>query len=466
MGRRFYNCHAHSFTYDHVPEFFLLKGVRISRLLKTRFISWFIKGSYKVGGSFFIRSFAFIFGVDKTRVIRLVNFITYGNVSTQSEVIEKMRAYYPASTGVVLLSMDMEYMGAGKPVKDYEMQLNELEEMKKTAKYAHTIYPFVFCDPRRIRPENAREHAVETKFTGIEFLHKLETLIEDRSFQGIKLYPALGYFPFDARMKPVYDFALKNCVPIITHCTLGAVHLKYKPEADERIHPVLAAMGLQQTQLRGKTGAKFQKWYSHPLNYECLMNKDLLKHYWVGDAPDYSKLKICLAHWGDAQDWKNYLDNPWLETGERYRDCDWPSLDMRNWRLDKKLEHLNYSWFTIICDMMRKYPNVYADISYTLNDESLLPLLKMTLEADPVIRKKVLFGTDFYMVSKALCERRYSVAVRAALGNTLFEQIAIDNAERFLNNGFGNVGYPWTPQRERKIVEAGVCNDVAVMDNE
>jgi predicted TIM-barrel fold metal-dependent hydrolase len=464
MSRRFYNCHAHSFTYDHVPEYFLLKSIRISKLLKTKFVTWFIKGSHDLGGSFFIKSVAFIFGLDRSKVVRIVNFVKYGNVPTQSEVLEKMRAYYPASTGIVLLSMDMEYMGAGRPVKDFQAQLAELEEMKNTPKYKNTVYPFVFCDPRRIRPENERERAVTTKFTGVEFTQKIETLIEDKTFQGIKLYPALGYFPFDARLKPVYEFALKNCVPIITHCTIGAVHLKYKPGADERIHPVLSAMGLQETQLHGKNGLQFQRWYTHPLNYECLLNKEILKHYWIGEAPDYSKLKICLAHWGDANDWKNYLDNPWLETGERYTDSNWPSLDMRNWRLDKKHEHFNYSWFTIICDLMRKYPNVYADISYTLNDESLLPLLKMTLEADPVIRKKVLFGTDFYMVSKALCERHYSVSVRAALGNNLFEQIAIDNAERFLNNQFGTVNTPFTSKPERKIVEAGICNDVAVME--
>jgi predicted TIM-barrel fold metal-dependent hydrolase len=464
MSRRFYNCHAHSFTYDHVPEYFLIKWFKVSRLLKTRVIGWLIRGSYRIGGNFFIRSIAFLFGLEKARVMRLVNFVRYGNVKNQEAVLTKMRAYYPPSTGIVLLSMDMEYMGAGKPARDYESQLLELEALKNRPDYQHIIYPFVCCDPRRIRPENERERTVKTNFTGMEFMHRLETLIEDKTFQGIKLYPALGYFPFDARMKPVYDFALKNCVPIITHCTTGAVHLKYKPAAEERIHPVLSAMGLQHTQLRGKKTVEFQRWYTHPLNYECLLNKDLLKYYWVGEAPDYSKMKICLAHWGDAEDWKSYLDNPWTETGERRLDTEWPSLDLRNWQLDKKREQHNYSWFTIICDLMRKYPNVYADISYTLNDESLLPLLKMTLEADPIIRKKVLFGTDFYMVSKALCERHYSVSVRAVLGNGLFEQIAIDNAERFLNNGFGNVGRPSSPLQERKIVEAGVCNEVAVME--
>jgi predicted TIM-barrel fold metal-dependent hydrolase len=70
------------------------------------------------------------------------------------------------------------------------------------------------------------------------------------------------------------------------------------------------------------------------------------------------------------------------------------SLDIEKWFIGKDA-YKNYSWFSIICDLMRTYKNVYADISYTLNDITLLPLLKMILEVDENIRKKVLFGTDF-----------------------------------------------------------------------
>ena len=92
---------------------------------------------------------------------------------------------------------------------------------------------------------------------------------------------------------------------------------------------------------------------------------------------------------------------------------------------------------------MRKYPNVYADISFTLYDTSLLPLLKMILEADEKIRSRVLFGTDFYLVSKAVCERDFTVNVRAFLGLDLFHQIAITNAEAFINNSFNQVKNEW-----------------------
>jgi uncharacterized protein len=89
--------------------------------------------------------------------------------------------------------------------------------------------------------------------------------------------------------------------------------------------------------------------------------------------------------------------------------------------------------------MMRKYPNVYADISYTLNDATLFPLLRMILNSDNKIRERVLFGTDFYLVSKAISEREFAINVRSFLGNDLFNQIAITNAERFLTNKFSHV---------------------------
>jgi predicted TIM-barrel fold metal-dependent hydrolase len=469
MSRRFYNCHAHCFTYDHVPEYFLSRWLAVSWLLKRKWLKKIIRlapvtGNFGWFGNIALFFLFFLFGFDKRKAVRALNFIKYGDVEDQSEVIEKMRAYYPSSTGITFLTMDMEFMGAGKPKKDFEEQVEELEMLKLRAVYKNTIYPFIFCDPRRIRPEKKRELEVLTDFKGQAFIQKMETLLEERSFQGIKLYPALGYYPFDPRMKPVYDFALKNCVPLLTHCTIGAVHFKYKLSSEERIHPVLSRIGLQNDPLRFRKAKDFQSWYTHPLNFECLLNKELLKYYWVGDAPDYSKLKICIGHWGNGDDWHNYLDNAWVETGKRMLDEKWPSLDLRNWKLDKKGDAANFSWFTIICDLMRKYPNVYADISYTLNDESLLPLLKMTLEADETIRRKVLFGTDFYMVSKAICERHYAINVRAALGNELFEQIAIKNAERFLNNNFGNVQFPAMTQNDRIIIESGICNDVAVME--
>jgi hypothetical protein len=55
-------------------------------------------------------------------------------------------------------------------------------------------------------------------------------------------------------------------------------------------------------------------------------------------------------------------------------------------------------WYSIISSMMLQYPNVYADISYILHSDSeVLPLLKQTLQ-NPVLKQKVLYVTDFFVV--------------------------------------------------------------------
>jgi predicted TIM-barrel fold metal-dependent hydrolase len=435
MHKRFYNCHAHCFTDDHVPEYFLSKRLPVSWLLRQQWLIRLIKNSVENNsfgwlGNFLMRIISMLFGVKKELVERTFNFIQYGNQLNQEAVIELMRQYYPRHTGLVMLTMDMEYMGAGKTKTGFGDQLTQLAAIKnKDELNRHTIFPFVFCDPRRIDPQTEEEKKVEQHFIGDVFLSRAEELIENKIYQGIKIYPALGYFPFDKRLKPVYDFAEKNNVPVLTHCTIGTVHFKYNLNAQQRFHPFL-----NQT-LPEEKPVSFQQYYTHPLNYECLLNRDLLKTYWGPDASDYRNLKICIGHWGTGEDWKLYLDNPWIVDGKNM-EGKYPSLNLHNWHVPAKNKIDNFSWFSIICDLMRKYPNVYADISYTLNDTSLLPLLKMVLETDDAIREKVLFGTDFYLVSRVICERSFAINVRAALGNHLFEQIAIVNAERYLGNRF------------------------------
>lgn len=437
-AKRFYNCHAHCFTYDHVPEYFLSRWVAISWLLHRRWLRNIIHkapvtGKFSFGLRVLLFFLRYLLGLKKSMAIRYLNFIRYGDRSSQEKVIKSMQAYYPKDTGLVMLTMDMHYMGAGRPRTRFKKQLTELEGIQRNPSWKNKVYPFIFCDPRRLQPLHQREVAIGLDFTGSEFLSKLETYLTDGIYRGIKIYPALGYYPFDKRMKPVYDFALQHNLPVLTHCTIGAVHFKYRLGEEERHHPFL------NTTLPECKPAVFQKYFTHPLNFECLLNPDILKQDWGADAPDYTNLKICLGHWGDCDDWHNYLDNAWLETDFRKRKSKWCSLELDNWIINDDKTYKNFSWFTIICDLIRKYPNVYADISYTLNDITLLPLLKMILEADDKIRERVLFGTDFYLVSKAVSERAFAIQVRAALGLELFEQIAVTNAERFLSSRLHSV---------------------------
>ncbi len=71
-----------------------------------------------------------------------------------------------------------------------------------------------------------------------------------------------------------------------------------------------------------------------------------------------------------------------------------------------------------------------------MNDEYVY-LLKVLL-SDAGIARRVLFGSDFYVVENAeLEERRRAVRVRAVLGETLFRTIAEENPRDFVRRRTG-----------------------------
>jgi uncharacterized protein len=79
------------------------------------------------------------------------------------------------------------------------------------------------------------------------------------------------------------------------------------------------------------------------------------------------------------------------------------------------------------------YPNLYTDISYTLFvDEDFFQVLKVIMEND-ILSKRILFGSDFYMVEpERLKERKLPMKLRAYLGEQKFKLIAEENPKRFL----------------------------------
>ena len=130
-----YNCHAHIFTNEIVPEKFLPLG--ITRFLSKRPVSrWLGKLLNRLNP----RSSNDIFD-------RFASFMNIGNFKSQLDIFEFLKGFYPEETKFVVLSMDMEYMGAGKIHEDFTKQLSELSDIKK--KYPDQFFPFICVDPRR-----------------------------------------------------------------------------------------------------------------------------------------------------------------------------------------------------------------------------------------------------------------------------------------------------------------------------
>jgi len=366
-----------------------------------------------------------------------------------------------------------------KPNTTFYDQLNELRELKNSPEFKDIennkdiLFPFIHADPRRLTQDK-------------DFYEYLKEGLLSGDFSGIKLYPPLGYFPFDIRLKPVYDLALEHNLPIMIHCSMGPVWYRGSLRTlrndgyfngKEFRHPITDA------KLEGRNSRSFTPHFTHPLNYFYLMNcPQELGAFWqrcikeqyfdleglpMGEFTEehlkkYKNLKICLGHYGGSLEWRRYMDNAWLpkerpdlSTAAGIKNIIHGKNGMWKYQINespekkckrgRELKAMN--WFSIISKLLqledgnRKddndtkafFPNLYADISYNLSDQRMHPLLKVRLETDPLIRKKILFGTDFYMVAMKMTERRATINLRAFLGEENFRRIAVKNPKVFLD---------------------------------
>ena len=97
-----------------------------------------------------------------------------------------------------------------------------------------------------------------------------------------------------------------------------------------------------------------------------------------------------------------------------------------------------YNWLKIIKALIRNYPNVYADISYTLHDEKTYPILKNMLK-DETLKYRILYGTDYYVVASEKDEPDIIKLVKSKLSKDEMNLIAHDNVIRFLSSSLNSV---------------------------
>lgn len=351
---QFYNSHIHTFIDKDIPEKFLPLGlVRVlSRKAGFRIISRVLN---------YLNPWT-----DDDQFDRYVKFIKIGRLGSQEKIFGECKKFYPDDTLFGVLSMDMAYMGAGKVPRAYPEQLKELSELRR--KYPQVI-PFIHIDPRR---DN--------------YMDILKKSIEELGFKGVKIYPPLGYFPYDECLYPVYEYCEAYNLPVISHCSPhNPVHFKGSKKDLIR----LLSKSKTPIDMKNKKRKELCANFTHPKNWEYVFN-------------DFKKLKLCLAHFGSAEMWGKYIETP-----------------------DK-----DDNWFVYIKDMIPRYENLYTDISFTLHREEFFPLLKVLL-TDKKLRDRILFGSDYYMVETECNERRFGLDLRAYLGEEYFNAIAVINPKGF-----------------------------------
>lgn len=413
----------------------------------------------------------------KEMLRRYLNIGRYAFHKDQGTILGRLKNQYPVGTAFVVLPMDMEYMGMGKIKESYRDQMKKLAELKANEKHADTLFPFVFADPRRLEAEpgyfdwQAGNGTIKLNDCFVK------QFIEDAKFSGFKIYPALGYYPFDKNLLPLYKYAADNSIPVLTHCIRGTIFYRGQKLREWNRHPIFEQAIDSEIEILpdGKKRKKviceplllpqmknvdFSTNFTHPLNFLCLLEEELLRKlvatcnqktkdvfgFTNKETPllyNLSHLKICLGHFGGDDEWKLFFerdrDNMASQlTRQPGQGIDFGFNEDEEHEKKGKLELVwkDADWYSIICSLMLQYPNVYADISYILhNTEECLPLLKQTLAVDhEKLRRRVLFGTDFYVVRNHKSDKNMLADMLGGLTEDEFDLIARQNPREFLYN--------------------------------
>ena len=206
--------------------------------------------------------------------------------------------------------------------------------------------------------------------------------IEEFGCKGLKIYTKLGYAPdHKLLLDKIYPYILDQNLPVMAHCSRGGFRHRdwSQPMADL---------------------------VTRPQAFEPVMKA-------------FPEMRLCLAHFGGQKDWRRYVN-------EGY-DPDDPKAIEDNWQLKIRQMITHGRW-----------PNLYTDISYTLfHFAEFIPFLRLFLagtdEGTLRLRKRVLFGSDFYMTrQEKMSERAVCFSLRNELGEERFGEMAHVNPREWL----------------------------------
>lgn len=422
MQTNFTNAHAHIFTVNHAPDYFLKTGIGnatlaewVDKFLQKDGTRWATKG--------FLKIYMLFASKDKRSIIqRYIEFVQIGTSANQTDIYRSLSKNYVkfGDFKIIVLTQVLDYLDLerGSNHIKIQTQVEEVCNIKRNALYQKNIYPFLGVDPR------------QTGFDLLEGWAK-KYINQQAGFCGIKIYPAAGFFPFDKRLDNLWAWAEENQIPVMTHCTRGGSFYLGRFESILSTG-ALQVQGLNETaasmpSIRARIAnvmndASIQKknnlWcniFGHPENYKPVLDK-------------YPKLKICLAHLGGAYEVRRGAPNA-------------PAADIalgNNYPV-----YLKDNWNEHVVTLMKDYENVYSDISYTLSDEIALGIIvNMFRQANMVDKfgkpliNKLMYGTDFYLTQQEVKGDEPSLE-NIFLNNfnqSEIQKIAYDNTTAYLTS--------------------------------
>lgn len=301
---------------------------------------------------------------------RIIRFFKTGLMDTEN-IYGKLLAEGACNT-VVPLMFDLYYCmkGAGrsdgpgqrkackKKVKRAArkewavLRMQEEELLKLAAAHPGRVLPFYVVDPRR--PGNWL-HGPDGTIDVSPMTDRLVPELGGKGgFYGFKLYCPNGYSPTDPALMALYEYCERHGVPLTAHCS-GGGFASFSPSITVHGHvyrngeivPHDGVLEFRHYRLTDKLRVKEKaELLNHPRLWEKVMEA-------------FPRLRLNLAHFG----------------------CQ-----------DEGME-----WTELIYGMMEKFPGLHTDLSCITETAKLREMREYFLKAPEQVRRKFLFGSDFYL---------------------------------------------------------------------
>jgi len=238
--------------------------------------------------------------------------------------------------------------------RGYRHHLEALSELRK--KNADTVLPFLAVDPRRI---------------GIEQL--VTEYVIHGDFHGVKLYCPLGYLPSHPDLHQVFKLCLDNRIPITTHTSPGGfpsqcreISTLSRKKDGSVVHVFFNKSEFEKTHKPEKGESAQSLFFADPEKWLEVL-----------ESGNFGKLRVNFAHFGGEDNIRKYAEG---------------KADQTNWTAK-------------IINLMERFENVYADVSYCPGS-GMLGYIDTIIKQNPIVGKRLMFGTDFVMIMMNQCGLR------------------------------------------------------------
>ncbi len=313
---------------------------------------------------------------DADKLSKLAYFIHFLKTRTTVEITEKLIDSSCEKNFVTCpLMVDMAPGIKGKVIDDFQIQIEKMRALKNI--FPLNILPFLALDPNNplIR----------------ENFQKVFARTGEYNFFGVKIYPSLGYLPSNPILMDLFRICEEKRIPVTAHCSGASVHTNKKQIVGIQGYHLVNDGSFSDLPLkkRFRKRADYAVFFNHPDN-------------WIPVLEKFPELKLNLAHFGGDEAWKEY------STGK------------------------SGNWVNNIISLMARFKNLYADFSYTLYDSASTNSLKNLITENPVVSKRVLYGSDYYMIVTEGHFRALKNNFSNIMGSEIMKQLTKENPMRFL----------------------------------